>query len=176
MPTYTHTNHTQHAPCTTGGWLARAALRDGAWEGAAAAEARELVQGCVTLGTPHLPPAPPGVDMTRGALTHVHENYPGAFLKGQGIAYTTVAGVAVEGQADAEQRSLPRFAYGSYRQVCGRGDVVGDGVVPLESSHLEGATQVTLQGVFHSINAPTAWYGSEAVVDKWLRKVEGLKY
>lgn len=31
----------------------------------------------MTLGTPHLPPEPPGVDMTRGALTHVHENYPG---------------------------------------------------------------------------------------------------
>lgn len=61
-------------------------------------------------------------------------------------------------------------------QVCGRGDVVGDGVVPLESSHLEGAKQVTLDGVFHSINAPDAWYGSEGVVDSWLKKVEGLRY
>lgn len=53
---------------------------------------------------------------------------------------------------------------------------MGDGVVPLESAHLEGARQITLDGVFHSINAPTAWYGSEGVVDAWLRKVEGLKY
>lgn len=55
-----------------------------------------MVQGCVTLGTPHLPPAPPGVDMTRGALSFVDANYPGAFLKDQGITYTTVAGVAVQ--------------------------------------------------------------------------------
>lgn len=80
----------------TGGWLARAALGDGQWAGSAATEASELVQGCVTLGTPHLPPAPPGMDMTRGALTHVHENYPGAFLKGRGVSYTTVAGAAVQ--------------------------------------------------------------------------------
>lgn len=53
---------------------------------------------------------------------------------------------------------------------------MGDGVVPLESAHLDGAKQITLQNVFHSINAPTAWYGSEGCVDMWLRKVEGLKY
>ena len=65
---------------SAGGWLARAALGDGTWAGAAAEEASELVRGCVTLGSPHLPPAPPGVDMTRGALVHVHVNYPGTFL------------------------------------------------------------------------------------------------
>ena len=57
------------------------------------------------------------------------------------------------------------------------GDVTGDGVVPLEWTHLEGATQVTLKGVLHSINEagttiPTdRWYGSENVVDKWLPTV-----
>jgi len=72
--------HTPHPHgVTTGGWLARAALGDGAWLGPAASEASELVRGVVSLGSPHLPPAPPGIDMTRGALTHVHENYPGGY-------------------------------------------------------------------------------------------------
>lgn len=48
--------------------------------------------------------------------------------------------------------------------------------MPLLSSHLAGAQQITLPGVYHSINAPTAWYGSEGVVDSWLRKVDGLRY
>lgn len=176
---------------SAGGWLARAALGDGTWAGAAAEEASDLVRGCVTLGSPHLPPAPPGMDVTRGALVHVHVNYPGAFLKNKGISYLTVAGVAVEGKRDQRNRAERRkvtagsetgreriedFAWRSYVQVCGRGDVIGDGVVPVEAAHLEGAKQISLKDVFHSINAPKAWYGSEEVIDLWLRQVEGLKY
>ena len=56
--------------------------------------------------------------------------------------------------------------------------MAGDGVVPLESSHLEGAERVTLN-CYHSIspvNDPFAdvrgsWYGSDDVVDGWLSKV-----
>ena len=53
----------------------------------------------------------------------------------------------------------------------------GDGVVPLEWTQLEGAAQVRLPGVLHSINEagttlPTdRWYGSEGVVDRWLPAV-----
>jgi len=38
-----------------------------------------------------------------------------------------------------------KAAYDSYRLVCGAGDVPGDGVVPLQSAHLDGATQITVQ-------------------------------
>ena len=62
---------------SAGGWLARATLGDGGWMGDKATQANELVRGCVTLGSPHLPPEDPAMDMTRGALIHVHENYPG---------------------------------------------------------------------------------------------------
>ena len=58
--------------------------------------------------------------------------------------------------------------------VCGDGGVTGDGVVPLQSSHLEGAKQLTLEGVLPSLNEagttlpPARWYGADAVVDQWL--------
>ena len=78
--------------------------------------------------------------------------------------------------SDGGKERIEDFAWRSYVQVCGRGDVVGDGVVPLEAAHLEGAKQISLRDVFHSINAPKAWYGSEEVIDSWLRQVEGLKY
>ncbi|KAK1273084.1 F-box protein SKIP31 [Acorus gramineus] len=65
-----------------------------------------------------------------------------------------------------------RFIGQSYKQVCGRADVWGDGVVPEISAHLEGALNISLEGVYHS---PTGsddvlrpWYGSPAVVDKWV--------
>ena len=81
--------------------------------------------------------------------------------------------------------SAARVAYTNYLALAGDGAATGDGVIPVGCAHLSGALQLTLDGVLHSINeAGTAlpterWYGSEAVVDKWLeptlaelRKVE----
>ena len=64
-----------------------------------ATEAKAVISNCITLGTPHFPPEPPVMDMTRGALTHVHVTYPGAYLKNKGIGYTTVVGNALTGVA-----------------------------------------------------------------------------
>lgn len=43
--------------------------------------------------------------------------------------------------------------------------------MPLTYAHLEGAEQITLDGVFHSVDKPDAWYGSDGVVDSWLATV-----
>ena len=186
---------------SAGGWLARAALASGGTGG----ELSDKVSGLVTLGTPHFPPPEGFQDMTLGVLRSVNDDFPGAFLKSEGVAYVTVGGDAIVGNdsrepptpADKAQQqevlsssesankayalrgegNAERVAYNSYQMTCGRGDVTGDGVVPLEWTHLEGATQVTLKGVLHSINEagttiPTdRWYGSENVVDKWLPTV-----
>ncbi|XP_022719926.1 uncharacterized protein LOC111277775 [Durio zibethinus] len=65
-----------------------------------------------------------------------------------------------------------RFVGQGYKQVCGQADVWGDGVVPEVSAHLEGALNISLDGVYHSpvgsddISRP--WYGSPAVVEQWI--------
>ncbi|CBJ31404.1 conserved unknown protein [Ectocarpus siliculosus] len=151
---------------SAGGWLARATLAEGVWEEGVASE--DVVAGLVTLGSPHF--AGP-MDMTRGALTFTSDEYPGAFLKDRGIFYVTVGGAALLGEKDAPRRSRARFAYGSYQTVCGEGGTMGDSCVPLVYAHLEGAEQVTLDGVFHSVDKPDEWYGSEGVVDRWLATV-----
>jgi len=183
---------------SAGGWLARAAMGFGTSGGGGdttsdmAATAgtgndgddddgipsfhfpnKDRVVGIVTLGTPHLPPPPTVMDMTRGALRITNERFPGAHF-GDSIFYLTVCGEAVRG-SKRERRSnnpfepttLDGFAYDSYEVVCGAGDEMGDGVVPTCAAHLDGATQLTLPGVLHSINAPDNWYGSDAVVDSW---------
>ena len=72
--------------------------------------------------------------------------------------------------------SAARVAYTNYVALSGEGGAVGDGVIPVGCAHLEGAEQITLEGVLHSINSagttlPTeCWYGSEAVVDRWLAR------
>ena len=163
---------------SAGGWLARALLADGLWRGSNdGIISSDLVAGIVTLGSPHFPPFPGTSDMTRGAIAYVDSMYPGAYLKNkQGIFYITVAGTAVSGDSSAPKHSPENFAARSYLQVTGnsanKGEELGDGVVPISSAHLEGAQQITLEGCWHSINAPgNQWYGQPAMVDLWLPQV-----
>ncbi len=173
---------------SAGGWLARAALGDGEW--APGVRSAERVCCLATIGAIHRPPSDPSACVTRGALAYVDSEYPGAYLAAEGIGYVSVGGDAIVGcptrgpqeaptQADAlyakrGEGSAARVAYRSYSSVCGDGDVTGDGVVPLDWTQLQGARQLRLDGVLHSINEagttlPTdRWYGSEAVVDRWL--------
>lgn len=152
---------------SAGGWLSRAAL--GTAEDDAAF--RRKIAGVVTLGSPHAPPPPELMDMTRGALKWTDQTFPGAFYRDD-LFYLTVAGNAIAGveqerQTPLEPRTAEGFAFESYKTVCGDGSTTGDGVVPLCAAHLDDATQLTLDGVFHSINAPSSWYGSEAKIDAW---------
>ena len=88
----------------------------------------------------------PGVmDMTRGALTWTDKNLPGSFLAEKGVQYVSVASDLITGSDLAERGTPAKAAYDSYRLVCGAGDVPGDGVVPLQSAHLEDAAQITMQ-------------------------------
>jgi pimeloyl-ACP methyl ester carboxylesterase len=162
---------------SAGGWLARATLgQDGI----------DNVCGLVTLGAPHAPP-PDGINCaTRGALKNTNNSYPGAFLKD--IPYITVAGNVVTGgeelrrevdkiYSERGERSAQNVAKINYEALLGAFEgVSGDGVIPTTIAHLEGAQQITLDGVLHSINEagttmPTdSWYGSEKIVDLWLEK------
>jgi hypothetical protein len=62
-------------------------------------------------------------------------------------------------------------AYQSYRLVCGDGTVWGDGVVPVESGQLDGATNYVCEGIQHVPNRADAdWY--DAVLTQWVRHLE----
>jgi hypothetical protein len=78
-----------------------------------------------------------------------------------------IQGVKQERKSPLERTSVTGFAYNSYEAVCGNGTTIGDGVVPTCSAHVDGATRLNLEGVFHSINAPEQWYGAEAVIGEW---------
>ncbi|KAI7728270.1 hypothetical protein M8C21_020912 [Ambrosia artemisiifolia] len=65
-----------------------------------------------------------------------------------------------------------RFVGQGYKQVCGQADVWGDGVVPEVSAHLEGALNISFDGVYHSPvgsdDESRPWYGSPAIVEQWV--------
>jgi pimeloyl-ACP methyl ester carboxylesterase len=191
---------------SAGGWLARAALADADHEkeSSLSSSSRPTVCGLVTLGAPHIPPPNPNQCVTRGALQTTNGMYPGAYRKD--IVYVTVAGnaVTVTGNKDTSstttssttqprpvdeiyakrgERNAENVARINYESLLGafnndddESSYSGDGVIPIDIAHLEGAEQITLDGVFHSINEagttmPTdSWYGSDKVVDLWLSR------
>lgn len=191
---------------SAGGWLARAAMADGSWSGGdddddvEAVRTSDRIRCLATMGAIHRVPEDESTCVTRGALKYTDENYPGAFLKDEGIGYVAIGGAAIVGDdakdddAAAQPADLKgseaddyykkrgegnsnRVAFTSYKAVAGDGNLIGDGVVPLEWTQLEGAKQIQLPDVLHSINEagttfPTdRWYGSEKVIDRWLPTV-----
>jgi pimeloyl-ACP methyl ester carboxylesterase len=158
---------------SAGGWLARAALGFGSDEPNEiyGVDLKKLL-GVVTLGSPHAPPPIEVIDMTRGALRLTDETFPGAYHK-DNLFYISVIGNALCGvqqirSSPFEPTTQQGFAYNSYLAVCGDGLVMGDGVVPTCAAHIQEASHnIDLDGVFHSINVPEKWYGSDAVIDSW---------
>jgi len=191
---------------SAGGWIGRVYLRDFRSQGGGGAAARRIDR-FVSLGSPHRAP-PRGVegvvDQTRGILTWVEDNCPGAHLHDEGVRYVTVAGRLVRGRAlggagggkAAEEGSgvaasaAAAFAGVGYQQVCGKADAHGDFIVPVDAAHLGDprAAEVDLEGVFHSPIGETLrwplgggravlppWYGSERVAGAWVRWAVGTE-
>ena len=149
---------------SAGGWIARIYLGekaydihgdvsqlDGVWN------AHTHVTTLVTLGTPHISQE----RWTKKNLDFVKIHYPGAFHRN--VHYVCVAGKAVYGQ----RRLGSWLAYNSYKLTCGEGNCWGDGITPVVAAHLEGATNLTLEGVMHSPRSPGVWYGSPSIIPAW---------
>ncbi len=120
--------------------------------------AKAKIANLITLGTPHIS----GERWTRKNLDFVNDNYPGATYPD--LQYICVAGKSIFGAKKLGQW----LAYSSYEMTCGRGDVWGDGITPIEAAHLRGAKNITIEGVKHSPRTSGIWYGSREVRSQWI--------
>uniref|UniRef100_A0A6N2NLV4 Uncharacterized protein n=1 Tax=Salix viminalis TaxID=40686 RepID=A0A6N2NLV4_SALVM len=168
---------------SAGGWLARVYME----------EFGQLdVSLLLTLG--HLQKACQGDDQTRGLLYYVEKHCKKLYtpeLRYVCIAGRYIQGARFVGDSNVEAKSMrlsllndlgiststspgfrARFVGQGYKQVCGQADVWGDGVVPEVSAHLDGAFNISLDGVYHSPvgseDELRPWYGSPAVVEQWI--------
>ena len=139
---------------SAGGWIARIYLGEKPYnihsdvtELAGLWHAHPYIATLVTLGTPHISQE----RWTKRNLDFVKINYPGAFYPK--VQYVCVAGKAIYGA----RRPGSWLAYNSYKQTCGQGNCWGDGITPVEAAHLEGATNLTLEGVLHSPRRAGIW-------------------
>ena len=150
---------------SAGGWIARIYLGEQPYnihqdvtESAGLWHAYPYISTLVTLGTPHVSQE----RWTKRNLDFVKVNYPGAFYPE--VHYVCVAGKAIYG----ERRLGQWLAYSSYQQTCGVGNCWGDGITPVEAAHLQGATNLTLDGVLHSPRRAGIWYGSPIALEAWV--------
>ncbi|NJR60585.1 MAG: lipase [Cyanobacteria bacterium CRU_2_1] len=149
---------------SAGGWIARIYLGEIPYDvhpgdsgKVCLWKAHPQVATLVTLGTPHVSQE----RWTKRNLEFVKTHYPGAFYSA--VRYVCVAGKAIYGD-----RSWGNwFTYSSYELTCGQGKCWGDGITPVEAAHLDGAENLTLDGVLHSPRQGKAWYGSPAIVPVW---------
>jgi triacylglycerol esterase/lipase EstA (alpha/beta hydrolase family) len=150
---------------SAGGWISRIYIgtvpytihRDvnpsaGLWN------AQAKIANLITLGTPHIS----GERWTRKNLNFVNDNYPDATYPE--VRYICVAGKSIFGAKKLGQW----LAYSSYEMTCGRGDVWGDGITPIEAAHLKGAKNITIEGVKHSPRTSGIWYGSSEARSQWV--------
>ncbi|NJR38427.1 MAG: lipase [Leptolyngbyaceae cyanobacterium CSU_1_4] len=155
---------------SAGGWVSRIYLGEIPYDVHAANagqvclwKARTFVHTLITLGTPHVSQE----RWTKRNLDFVKNNYPGAFY--EGVRYVCVAGKASYGDRTWQNW----LTYSSYELTCGQGNCWGDGITPVESAHLVGAENITLENVWHSPRPQKLWYGTPDVVRTWATYLSG---
>ncbi|MFB2896091.1 esterase/lipase family protein [Aerosakkonemataceae cyanobacterium BLCC-F50] len=121
--------------------------------------ALSYVSTLITLGTPHVSLE----RWTKRNLDFVNTNYPSAFY--HQIRYVCVAGKSIFGA----RKQGSWLAFNSYQITCGKGETWGDGITPIEAAHLQGAENLTIEGVRHSPRSPGLWYGSPEILPFWTK-------
>ncbi len=145
---------------SAGGVVARLYLGEERYDGLAYG-AWQWTATLVTLGCPHHSL----LSWTRRTMDFVNRHYPGAYYAP--VRYVSLIGRSVRGAFPGTLSEMA--AYQSYQLVCGKGDVWGDGVVPVESGQLEGATNEVCEGVQHVPGRP-AWY--DTTLPRWVAYVQ----
>mmetsp|Transcript_35611 Transcript_35611/g.100805 ORF Transcript_35611/g.100805 Transcript_35611/m.100805 type:complete len:322 (+) Transcript_35611:195-1160(+) len=91
----------------------------------------------------------------------------GRCIQGEEISLSGIAGKLLMDPGLLAPTLEKLFAFSSYKANCGRGDVWGDGVTPVECAHLAGAENLVMDGVWHSPGSRGQWYGSLEVAADW---------
>lgn len=147
---------------SAGGLLGRLYLHRGPVWGQTYAGA-DHVDMLITLGSPHC--SDKGTRSGWDLCDEANRLAPGTPYASS-IRYRAVIGRAVQGHPLGTHEQ--RRAFHGYRFFSPWVDEWGDGLVPISSAHLDGAENVVLEGVTHSLRYGRNWYGaSRETVRRW---------
>ena len=124
-------------------------------------QGREAVSQLVTLGSPHSNKG----GVTRGGLLNrwIARNYPGG-TNVPTVEYTSIAGKFICGKNRGSTKQ--HWVYQNYKSVCGKGNVWGDGLIPVKCALLDDSEQIILEGVSHAQIFGKPWYGERAALER----------
>ena len=161
---------------SAGGWLGRFLINNGTLYDEEKLS-KDYVRALVTMGTPNHFLLKKENDTTRGCLQYVHENFPGSYLKSQGIQYMTLGSRVKKINLQNKLNWKEKMVRNSYLTVVDKdqyNDILGDGVVPYDACHLKDAKQVTFNDVYHFQRKNKKWYWEEYTLKKWLYELEKM--
>ncbi len=122
----------------------------------------------VTLGTPHVVQAPPPGRPQMGAehARFANEHVPGTSYA-PATGYLTIGSRRRAGRRNGTLGE--RRAWRGYHLLSGSDDPVieGDGLIPLASALLPGATSLVFDNAAHGQGIGRDWYGSPRYLDRW---------
>ena len=156
---------------STGGWLARSLIQNGTFYGSSLQSSSNYVSTLLTLGTPNIGHDVQKYDTTRGCLRYIQERYPIQ----PDISYITVGSSARKVDLQDHCSTEDAIIMDSYLRVLGKTNKLflqGDGIVPLEGSHIPGAKHVNFHDVYHFKTSNNLWYFDEEIVVRWLFYLE----
>tara|TARA_Y100001968_G_C19371385_1_gene725294 strand:- start:729 stop:1430 length:702 start_codon:yes stop_codon:yes gene_type:complete len=98
----------------------------------------------------------------------VSTRLPGSFYN-ENVCYISVAGELDLNGLNATKTSL-RLSKSSYRALNGKGEVIGDGLVPKNSALLIGSKKIVIKETAHGKAFGRDWYCSKNKVEEWMNK------
>ena len=146
---------------SSGGMILRLFLSDLLFNGKIY-NGREHANCLITLGTPN--------QAKRATFLRnlVSSNLPGSFYS-KDVNYISVGGELDLDGPIASKTSI-RLSKSSYRALNGEGNMIGDGLVPIDSALLIGSKHIVMKETAHGRSFGKEWYGSANKVEEWLNK------
>ena len=122
----------------------------------------DFTSNLITLGSPHQ------AKRATSLRKLVDEKFPENFFKN--VNYVSIGG---ELEVNSSDSSLitKLFAKNSYKSISGEQTSIGDGLVPLSASLLNGSQKIILPKTSHSKIFGENWYGTNDRINEWYKQI-----
>ena len=98
----------------------------------------------------------------------VSSRLPGSYYSNE-VNYISIAGELDLDGPIATKTSI-RLSKSSYKALNGNENLIGDGLVPIDSALLIGSKQIVIKETAHGRAFGKDWYGSKNKVEEWMNK------
>tara|TARA_B100000214_G_C23868200_1_gene581304 strand:+ start:361 stop:945 length:585 start_codon:yes stop_codon:yes gene_type:complete len=122
----------------------------------------DFTSNLITLGSPHQ------AKRATPLRKLVDEKFPENFFKN--VNYVSIGG-ELEVKSSDSSLITKLFAKNSYKSISGEQTSIGDGLVPLSASLLNGSQKIILPKTSHSKIFGETWYGTNDRINEWYKQI-----